>query len=268
MQNNTSRWCIFDNTRAGQCTKIRFFCFHYAGSGGSIFQPWIQFLPKEVELVAIQLPGRENRFHEALLYQMEHVTTPLAEALTPLLNKPFVFFGHSTGAMISYELARVLRKRFLKQPQLMIISGQNAPQWRPKELRHRLPDQEFIEVLRKCNGIPETILQNSTVLEFLLPRLRADGAIYETYVYEEQAPLDCRIIVYSGEQDTLVDSIGLLSWKNQTRHSFQHYSFPGDHFFIHQSEDRVLQNINAELKQLLHRINHYKEPFINDREYV
>ena len=112
----SSPWFVFLSEQSRRDAEFRLFCFHYAGSGGSVFRPWTKRFSDQVELVAVQLPGRENRFDEPLLESMELVTTHLADALPPLLDKPYAFFGHSTGALISFELARVLRRCGLRQP--------------------------------------------------------------------------------------------------------------------------------------------------------
>jgi surfactin synthase thioesterase subunit len=182
---------------------------------------------------------------------MDLITGPLGEALLPLLDKPFAFFGHSTGAVICFELARVLRQRALPQLRLLIASSQNAPQVKPPVVRHQLADHEFIEVLRGCNGTPDVVLKSPALLELLLPRIRADGAVYETYRYVQEAPLDCRIVVFHGVEDDLVDSPGLAGWKAQTRHSFHSYTFPGGHFFLHGAEQAVVEQINDELEPFL-----------------
>jgi medium-chain acyl-[acyl-carrier-protein] hydrolase len=250
----SSPWFMFCAEQRKRDATFRLFCFHYAGSGGSIFRPWTKRLSDEVELVAVQLPGRENRLDEPLVHSMELVTGPLADALPPLLDKPFALFGHSTGAVICFELSRVLRKRALPQPRLLIASGQNAPQVKPAVVRHQLSDAEFIEVIRKCNGTPDVVLRNPALLELLLPRIRADGAVYETYRYERQPPLDCRIVVFHGFDDSMVSNAGLAGWSEETRHSVRRYGFPGGHFFMHDAENEVVDHINCEL-----------QPFLNER---
>lgn len=250
----SSPWFVFCTEQRRRDAQFRLFCFHYAGGGGSIFRSWTKWLSDQVDLVAVQLPGRENRMDEPLLHSMELVTTPLADALPPLLDKPYAFFGHSTGALISFELTRVLRRRGLPQPRLLIASGQDAPQVKPAVVRHVLSDPEFIEVIRGCNGTPEVVLKNPALLEVLLPRIRADGAVYETYHYEQQAPLDCRIVVFHGLEDHMANPTAVAGWQGETQNSFHQYSFPGGHFFVHEEEEAVLERVNREL-----------EPFLGER---
>lgn len=249
---NNSPWLIFDETRNYHNAKMRLFCFHYAGAGASIFQNWIKLLPDEVELVAIQLPGREKRFHEPLISDVRQITTALTNELPPFLDKPFAFFGHSIGALIGFDLARVLRQREMRQPELLIASGRNAPQVKLEVNNvHLLPDDEFAQTVRDYNGMPEAIAQNEELLELLLPRLRSDIAIAETYTYNSEEPLDCRIVVFYGTEDPLVNDFGLQNWKEQTNGGVELDSFSGDHFFLHSAEKSVLDKICAELKQLL-----------------
>lgn len=247
----SSPWFDFCTERRRRDVRFRLFCFHHAGGGASAFRPWAAKLSDGVELVAVQLPGRESRLDEPLLYSMERVMTPLVEALPPLLDKPFAFFGHSTGAAICFELARVLRQRALPEPRLLIAASQNAPELKPAKPRHQLSDPEFIEVIRGCRGTPEVVLRSPKLLELLLPRIRADGAVYETYRYERQPPLDCRIVVLYGLEDDLVSSAGIAGWKVETQRSFDCRGFPGGHFFVYEEEAAVVESINAELEPLV-----------------
>jgi surfactin synthase thioesterase subunit len=217
-----------------------------------VFRSWTRWLCDQVELISVQLPGRENRSEEPLVHSMDEITTPLAEALPPLLEGPFGFFGHSTGAVVSFELARVLRRRALPQPRLLIASGQDAPGVPPAVIRHQLSDPEFVEIIRRCKGTPDAVLKSPALLALLLPRIRADGAVYETYRYEQQAPLDCRIAVFRGTDDAMVSDVGLAAWRAETAHSFHCYDFPGGHFFLHETEKEVVEAVNQEIRPFLH----------------
>ncbi|MCR9256711.1 MAG: alpha/beta fold hydrolase [Alphaproteobacteria bacterium] len=230
----------------------RLFCFPYAGAGASLFRPWSRWLPGGIEVVAIQLPGREARIDEPPLCSMDDVITSLMEDLPPLLDRPFALFGHSTGATISFELARVLRQRGLPQPDLLMISSQDGPRHKPACQRHDLPDTEFIEILRACKGTPDALLRDSVLLEMLLPCIRADGAVYETYEYRPQPPLNSRIAVFHGREDDMVSAEGLASWRVETAHSFHcHDGFSGGHFFLHEDEEAFSTQVNKELEMFL-----------------
>src|SRR5690349_11863534 len=139
---NGSPWV----TRTKAHPQRRLFCFPYAGGGASIYRQWASLLPADIEVCALQLPGRENRILEPLFTQLEPLVRTLADVLQPYLDVPFSFFGHSMGALISFELARYLRRHHLPQPRRLLLSAHRAPQlpYRGPRL-HTMPHDEFID---------------------------------------------------------------------------------------------------------------------------
>ena len=227
--------------------KMRLFCFHHAGGTGSFFKGWKDFFPPEIEIVAIQLPGREARLSESFLTNIDDVIEGVIYSFSKYQDRPFIFFGHSLGGFISFEIVRRLRRLDLCIPKYLIISGQTAPQLPPeKEILHILQDHEFIEALNKYGGMPEEILRNEELMEVLLPRLRADFTISETYNYIEEPPVNCSILVLGGRNDSTVDHKELIAWGNQTTKKCLIKLFPGGHFFINSFQKlifRTLENI-------------------------
>ncbi|MFL6714054.1 MAG: thioesterase II family protein, partial [Sulfurifustis sp.] len=152
---------------------------------------------------------------------------------------------------------RILRARGLRQPELLIASGRNAPQfrWRDAGLQ-LLPDEEFIAAVRDYNGTPEALLANESLRDLWLPRLRADLTISATYEYVEQRPLECPIVVLVGEEDGLVSEAGLQGWLTETTGGVRYFRYPGNHFFLHSAERLVLAKVHAELMDQLARLRH------------
>lgn len=247
-----SPWLVRYGPDDAKRVRMRLFCFHYAGATASIFRSWPAALPEEVELLAVQLPGREYRFSEPLLTDARPIAIAIAEILPPLLDKPYVFFGHSMGVLIGFDVIRILRARGLREPGLLIASGRNAPQfrWRDAGLE-RLPDEEFVAAVRDYNGTPEALLADESLRELWLPRLRADLTISATYEYVEQRPLGCPIVVLVGEDDGLVSETGLQGWLTRTTGGVRFFRYPGNHFFLHSAERLVLAKVHAELRDQL-----------------
>lgn len=249
-QPNHSPWLIRHS--AAVPAKARLFCFHHAGADAAMFRLWPDRLMAEAELWAVQLPGRGYRFSEPLLTDMGEISGAIAAALAPLLDRPFAFFGHSMGSLIGFNTIRELRRLGLPQPDRLIVSGRNAPQFqwvdRGMEL---LPDAEFVAAVRKYYGVPETLLQDPDLWELWLPRLRADLTISADYVHQDQRPLTCPILVLSGARDRLVHSAGLAGWQRQTSHRIRRVMLAGDHFFLQHSEQDLLREVTIELNQLL-----------------
>lgn len=253
----TSPWLVRFGVENAEPVRMRLFCFYYAGGVASIFRSWQGSLPEGIELLAVQLPGREYRLAEPLLTNAREIAPALADVLSPLLDVPYVFFGHSMGVLIGFDVIRILRARGLREPELLIASGRNAPQfrWRDAGLE-QLPDEAFIAAVRDYNGTPEALLAEESLRDLWLPRLRADLTISATYEYVEQRPLDCPIVVLVGEEDGLVSDAGLNGWLSQTTGGVRFFQYPGNHFFLHSAERLVLAKVHAELTDQLARLRH------------
>ncbi|AOJ08041.1 thioesterase II family protein [Burkholderia mayonis] len=244
-----SPWLVIHEAREA---RVRLFCFHYAGATASIFRTWPGGLPDWVEVVAVQLPGREYRLGEPLIEQAEPIVAALAETVPPLLDLPYAFFGHSMGALIGFDLARLLRARGFATPSLFVASGRSAPRfkWRDAGIQ-ALPDDAFIAAVRDYNGTPDALIADPALRDLWLPRLRADLTISATYRYVEAPPLDCPMLVLHGANDGLVSDAGLKGWRAETSGLVRYVGFSGGHFFMHSEEEGVLAELGRELEHLL-----------------
>lgn len=172
----------------------------------------------------------------------------LAEALSSLLDKPFAIFGHSLGALVGFELARQLRRQYGVNPVRLFVSAGCAPQVpRRGSPIHILPAKEFLAAVCGLNGIPMEVLEHEELMEIILPPLRADFAVYETYTYSAEPPLSCPISTFGGLQDGKVSHSDLEAWRDQTTASFSLRMFPGDHFFLNTTQPLLLQMLSQEL---------------------
>ena len=234
--------------------KLRLFCFPYAGGWSLSFRTWSDNLPTTIEVCPIELPGRGTRSSEAPLTQLKPLIERLAQALLPQLDRPFAFFGHSMGGLVCFELARFLRQNYGLIPSHLFVSGRGAPQLpRQEPPIHGLPEPEFIEELRRLNGTPEAVWAHPELRELLLPALRADFAILETYVYTPAPPFDWPITAFGGLQDLEVSCEELEAWRVQTSASFSLRMIPGDHFFLHSGKTFLFQLLSQELQNYVVR---------------
>lgn len=231
---------------------MRLLCFPYAGGGASLFHTWSDSLPTTVEVCPVQLPGRETRLREAPFTRLLPLVQAMAQALVPYLDKPFAFFGHSMGGLVSFEFARELRRRHGLTPVHLFISGCGAPQIPdPDPPIHALPEPEFLEALRDLNGTPTEALGCAELMRMMLPTLRADFAICETYAYTIEPPLDCPISAFGGLQDHKVSRDRLETWRTQTSASFSLRMLPGGHFFVRTAQPLLIQILYRELHPLV-----------------
>jgi medium-chain acyl-[acyl-carrier-protein] hydrolase len=236
---NQNPWLVLP--RPNPQAKLRLFCFAYSGGGASIFRQWYQQLNPQVEIYGVQLPGRETRLMETPFNRLTPLINALVQAILPSLNQPFAFFGHSLGGLVCFELARYLRLVYRLNPLHLFVSGASAPHVRDTDPPiHNLPQLEFIEELRRLNGTPEEVLASPELLELILPTLRADFAVSETYTYTKSAPLSCSITAFGGEEDTEVSQEKLAAWQELTTGEFSMEILPGNHFFIHSHRQELL----------------------------
>ena len=228
---------------------LRLFCLPYAGGGTSIFRLWHRELPSNVEVCAIDLPGRENRLREKPISNLEILTENLVEVFLQHLDKPFALFGHSMGALIVYELARKLLQKNVN-PVYIFLSGRPAPH--VPELYpplHLLPNAEFIEKLTNVYcAIPDIVAKDQELMELLLPALRADITLIETYIHSKVEPLDCPICALGGLEDKEATHDYLVTWRDYTRSSFSVQMFPGGHFYLNENRQLLLEFMSQTLK--------------------
>jgi len=247
---SSNAWVV--RPRPNPQARLRLFCFAYAGGGASVFYPWVNALPGDVEVCPIQLPGRQGRSAEPPFTRMEPLVEALAQSIEPYLEKPFAFFGHSLGTKISFELARRLRAQGAPLPGYLFFSGSNAPQIAMPALPiHDLPDGKFVETLRRFKGTPEELLQNEELLQVFFPILRADITLHETYRYIPGEPFDCPISAFGGLEDVEVSRDNLAAWQVHTRGAFTLRMFPGDHFFLRSARTPLLQAVAQDLTRIL-----------------
>jgi surfactin synthase thioesterase subunit len=196
-------------------------------------------------LCAFQLPGRELRLREQPISRLQTLVTALAQATMPLLNVSYVLFGHSMGALVCFELARTLRRLGAPAPELLFVSAFNAPDMpNPNPSIHHLPDQQFIERVQGIyGGIPQAVLQEPSLVELVLPALRADFTLLETYRYRHEPALQVPIVCLGGDMDPQVSRVGLTRWREHTTKAYALTLFPGGHFFLQQERRRVLETL-------------------------
>jgi len=173
----------------------------------------------------------------------------LAEAILPFLDRPFAFFGHSMGAMISFELARILRRSPGLKLAHLFVSGRVAPHIIEDDRHtHELPEPEFIEELRRLNGTPIEALEHPELMQLMTPLLRADFSVVGTYTYLPDLPLSCPITALGGLQDSEVSREQLEAWREHTTASFSLHMFPGDHFYLNTERPLLLRVLSRKLE--------------------
>jgi medium-chain acyl-[acyl-carrier-protein] hydrolase len=239
-------------TRQYPAAPARLFCFPHAGGAASAYFGWGRALP-ELEVVSLQIPGREGRMREPLLVDSSILVTRLADALETRLDRPYFFFGHSMGALMAYEVALELRRRQCPLPSHLYVSGRRSPTLPdPCVQLHRLPDRELVrELNRRFAGLPSAITEDAELLALFLPIIRADVTLLETHALSVGAPLDVDASAFGGIADpgTTLDLLG--AWQALLARPLTVRHFPGGHFYLHQHRAEFLRVFSADLRDQL-----------------
>lgn len=242
---NQERWYAY--RKPAPHARQRLFCLPHAGGGASLFRDWNGRLPVEIDLCPIQLPGRETRFGEAPYTRLADVVPALVDAIRHDLELPFGLFGHSNGALIALAVAQHLERNGLPAPCLLVVSAHRAPHLpHPEPPRHRLPDGELLQELKRLDGTPPALFEHPELMRMLLALYRADLELGETRG-PELGPLRGPIAAYGGEGDPEVTVEDLDAWRSQTHAGFRRRLFPGGHFYVRTAAAALLLSLASDL---------------------
>ncbi len=247
VQASSSRSVLrYASARPG-CPKL--LCFPYAGGVAAGYRDWAVALSPHVDVVAVEYPGRGFRRREQLSRRIADLVQGIIPEIVAEMTGPIILFGHSMGALVAFEVLRVLSPR---RPVIAaVMSGCRPPVLRGSEPEiHALPDEEFIEELRKLDGTPEELLADRDLMELAMPVLRADFEAVATYDAPKAFKLSCPLLVYGGESDNSVGLDELEGWREHAAVSCAVRAFPGNHFFVRSAEQDVLSTLRRDIRSL------------------
>jgi medium-chain acyl-[acyl-carrier-protein] hydrolase len=234
---------MFQNTPSLDRSVIRLFCVPHAGGGPSSFRGWSKDLAPEIEASVIQLPGRERRYREAPYQKLEVLVGDLADAILPCLSdgQRIAFFGNSLGGLIAFETLQEIYRRTGCEAVHLFVAAAGPPHLPP--LLPPIGHLEDFEISRKISerygGISPSIMGNEGLLAAVLPALRADFLMLETYERKAPRPLRCPITAFGGRFDRSLPPQKLAGWKEQTTSSFNAVFLDESHLFV-QSSRKIL----------------------------
>jgi medium-chain acyl-[acyl-carrier-protein] hydrolase len=242
--------------------RARLICFPYAGGSSSIYSAWHQAMPADVDVCAVELPGHGARMGQPCIATgFDAVVDQLTAKLRPLLDVPYLFFGHSMGAVLAFACARALRRRGLALPAHVFVSARRAPHLPNPDMREpQMTDAELTASLRARGGTPPEILNEPELLRLMLPIVRADFALLSSYVHIEEAPLECPLTVFGGTGDSRARHDELLAWQDHAAGPFAIEMFDGGHFFVKTAWRQVASRLTLATRAVarqpaLHRAN-------------
>jgi medium-chain acyl-[acyl-carrier-protein] hydrolase len=212
-----------------------------------MFRQWLDDVPPEIEVWCVQLPGHEDRFREPALTSMSEIVPRLAAAILDQVRTPFALFGHSLGGLVIFETARWLRGHGGPSPVHLFVSGARAPQLWPATMAHTLDDGGLLQWMVGLGGIPEPVLADSELIQLLLPVVRADMTVCNTYRYQGGDPLSCPITAFAGDADPVTPLADVAAWADHTGAGFHVEVMRGGHFFLHEHRRALIGIVHDRL---------------------
>ena len=237
------------NKHNRQPIRHRVFCFHPVGAGASMFNHFLYNPPANTDVLAVQLPGRENRLDEVPYGEVTKLVDTLAEVIQPYLDQPFSVMGHSFGGIIGYELIHRLREEQGISAEHLFITGTIAPQltkkWRTRDAISKTaePDHPEQRILSLVSYIDDV-----EFIKRILPVMRKDMPLIMSYPYQERDKLNIPITAFAAEQDEVVLIEEVREWRAQTSEVFSLEVVPGDHWFLSRNKERILERLQEAVK--------------------
>ncbi|MGF1561309.1 MAG: thioesterase II family protein [Geminicoccaceae bacterium] len=230
--------------------RLKLVCLPFAGAGIAPFWSWPRALPASIELYAAQLPGREDRLREPALDTFAEMHAALIDAIAKLPPGPLALFGHSMGAVMALEVARVLcaaasprvtHVMCAARPWPGVGSGDFA------DLASIDDDDRFIDALARRYGVRNAALDDRELRALALPALRADLRLLADYRWQPASPLTCPLTVYSGKDDPITREADMRLWQRESAAAFDHVQIAGRHFFLDTHKQALIDDISARL---------------------
>lgn len=227
--------------------KLTLLLFPYAGGSASVFTKWVNYLPKSINISAVQYPGRWERFNEPFMTEFKPLVDSLSLAIIQEIKGPFILLGYSLGALVAFEISRRFETTKKNIPLLLIAVSRNSPNYKsPLAHIHKLKDTDFIsEVQTRYGGIPKQVLQDPEMMQIFLPILRNDLRLFELYVYQETGLLGIPTTVCFGKEDTLISKDKIQLWDSVCKNPVDYRIFNGSHFFTETSGNEFFSTLNS-----------------------
>lgn len=246
---DNSSWFLCPDSRRGAA--IRLFCLPFAGAGASMYHSWSGAFPHDIEVRAVQLPGRETRMDETRITDLLLVAAGTADALEPYVDRPYALFGYSMGALLAYETARELRRRGAPLPACLFVAAMRAPHVPDvRPALSGLPRDQFVDNVNYYFQPADPAWQTPELLEFFLPILRDDIAMVDRYEHRTEGALECPIRAYVGSADRSTPLPSVEAWGEHTSAQFTMRVFPGAHFFLQTALSELQEDIMGTLRSV------------------
>lgn len=237
----------------------RLVCFPHAGGSASFFRSWSSRLPDDVEVLAVQYPGRQDRLREPCIERMDDLAEEVTGALLPFLDRPYALFGHSMGASVAHEVAARLENRHGHPPQVLFVSGRLPPRHQQPQDRY-FDDEAILDDVRTLDPAHLTVLDDPDMRDLVLPVIRADYQLVDSYRPSPASRVGVPVVAYAGTDDSSVPVWQVGAWSDITTSTFEMAVFPGSHFYLRSGEAALVDDILRRLERARAKVTAGPQP--------
>ncbi|MGO5092399.1 thioesterase II family protein [Clostridium sp. LCP25S3_F10] len=246
MENNV--WFPFANLNSNNLgVKQKVFCFHHAGGSAAIYRSWIMY-GNDIDIYPVELPGKGTRMKEEYITNYENLVPKIAEAINNVTNgEHFSLFGHSMGAIMAFKTAFLLETKHNNKADKLIVAGRHAPIDNILDRYQTwMNDKELIKEIKRVNGTPKEILESEEILKILLPAIKNDYKLNESFDYKDEV-ISSSIIAHFGSEDLDAQKEQMERWKMVTTREFELKEFNGNHFFLYDLGEKYYNEVVKEI---------------------
>jgi surfactin synthase thioesterase subunit len=239
------RWIrSYDPAAAGA---PRLLCLPHAGGSASFYLPVSRALSPAIDVLAVQYPGRQDRRSEPCVDDIHRLARQVFHVFRPWAGRPVAIFGHSMGACLGFELARLAEQQAGVVVSYLFVSGRRAPSRHRHETVHLRDDEGMLADVRRLSGTDARVFGDDELLRAALPAIRSDYKAAETYVYQAGPRLSCPIMAFTGTEDPKTTTEEAQAWAEHTTGGFELSVYPGGHFFLAQHQAEILRTISERM---------------------